>query len=53
MLMFFVNLPLCYIGMEPCGVSHCWARQLRSFGHDIKLMASQFVNLLYDIFVLY
>lgn len=38
MLMFFVNLPPCCIGMEACGGSHYWARKLRSFGHDVKLI---------------
>jgi len=44
MLMFFVNLPPCRVGMEACGGAHYWARKLRSFGHDVKLMAPQFVK---------
>ncbi|EJE3221913.1 IS110 family transposase [Salmonella enterica] len=44
MLTFFVNLPPCRIGMEACGGSHYWARKLRGFGHEVKLMAPQFVK---------
>jgi len=41
---FFVNLPDCLIGMEACGSAHHWARKLVSFGHNVKLMALQFVK---------
>lgn len=41
---FFVNLPACLIGMEACGGAHHWARKLQSFGHEVKLMAPQFVK---------
>ncbi|WP_157671038.1 IS110 family transposase [Chitinibacter sp. GC72] len=41
---FFANLPSCLIGMEACGSAHFWARKLESFGHTVKLMASQFVK---------
>lgn len=41
---FFANLPPCLIGMEACGSAHYWARRLQSFGHDVKLMAPQFVK---------
>ncbi|MDE9552119.1 IS110 family transposase [Xenorhabdus bovienii] len=44
MLTFFVNLPPCLIGMEACGGAHYWARKLRSFGHEVKLMSPQFVK---------
>jgi transposase len=44
MLPFFANLPPCCIGMEACGGSHYWARKLQGFGHDVKLMAPQFVK---------
>lgn len=30
--------------MEACGSAHHWARKLRSFGHDVRLMAPQFVK---------
>lgn len=32
------------IGMEACGSTHHWARKLRGFGHDMRLMAPQFVQ---------
>lgn len=41
---FFVNLPPCLIGMEACGSAHHWARKLAGFGHEVKLMAPQFVK---------
>jgi transposase len=41
---FFANIPQCLIGMEACGSAHHWARKLRSFGHDVRLMAPQFVK---------
>ena len=41
---FFANLPPCLIGMEACGSAHHWARKLQGFGHDVKLMAPQFVK---------
>jgi len=41
---FFARLPGCLIGMEACGSAHHWARKLSSLGHDVKLMAPQFVK---------
>ena len=41
---FFATLPPCLIGMEACGSAHHWARKLSAFGHDVKLMAPQFVK---------
>ena len=41
---FLVQLPPCLIGMEACGSAHYWARKLKGFGHDVKLMAPQFVK---------
>lgn len=41
---FFKNLPPCLIGMEACGSSHYWARELRKYGHQVKLIAAQFVK---------
>lgn len=43
-LSYFANLPGCLIGIEACGGSHCWARELRRLGHDVRLMAPQFVT---------
>ena len=39
-----VNLPPCLVGMEACGSAHYWARLFRTYGHDVKLIAPQFVK---------
>ena len=44
MTAFFANLPPCVIGMEACGSAHHWARTLKGFGHDVRLMSPQFVK---------
>ena len=44
MVTFFANLTPCLIGMEACSSSHYWARKLQAMGHQIKLMAPQFVK---------
>ena len=41
---FMMNLPPCLVGMEACGGAHYWARLLRSWGHQVKLIAPQFVK---------
>ena len=41
---FFANLAPCMVGMEACGSSHHWARQLEKLGHQVRLMAPQFVK---------
>ena len=41
---FFARLPPCLIGMEACGSAHHWARKLRTLGHEVRLMAPQFVK---------
>ncbi len=43
-LKFFANLPPCLIGSEACASAHHWARQLIALGHEVKLMAPQFVK---------
>ena len=43
-LPFFGNLPPCLIGMEACGGAHHWARRLQNIGHEVRLMAPQFVK---------
>ena len=37
-LSFFANRPPCLIGIESCGGSQYWARELRKQGHDVRLM---------------
>ena len=41
---FFANLKPRLIGMEACGSAHYWARKLQGLGHNVKLMAPQFVK---------
>ncbi len=43
-LVHFANRPRCLIGMEACGGSQHWARELRKLGHEIKLVATQMVR---------
>lgn len=43
-LEFFVNRTPCLIGMEACGGAHHWARKLVKMGHEVKLMAAEFVK---------
>jgi transposase len=40
----FANKAPCQIGMEACGGSHHWARQLTRMGHQVKLMPAEFVK---------
>jgi transposase len=44
MASFFANIPPCLIGMEACASAHFWANKLISMGHNVKLMAPQFVK---------
>jgi len=41
---FAANLPPCLIGLEACGGAHYWARVFKQFGHEVKIMAPQFVK---------
>lgn len=40
----FQQLPPCLVGMEACATAHYWARQLRTLGHDVRLMAPSYVK---------
>src|SRR5262252_4844069 len=42
---FIATLRPVLIGMEACGGAHDWARRFREHGHEVKLMAPQFVKL--------
>lgn len=44
LLAFFANLPPSRIVMEACGSAHYWARKLTALGHEVKLIAAQFVR---------
>ena len=41
---FIAQLPPMLIGMEACGGAHYWARRFQEHGHEVKLMAPQFVT---------
>jgi len=41
---FFANLPKCLVGIEATRGAHYWARVLGSFGHEVRLVAPQFVK---------
>ena len=43
-LTFMSNLPKCLVGMEACGGANYWAREITKLGHEVKLMAPQFVK---------
>ncbi len=43
-LIFMANLPKCLVGMEACGGANYWAREISKLGHEVKLMAPQFVK---------
>jgi transposase len=43
-LAYFANLTPCLIGMEACGGAHYWARKLQVLGHQVKLIAPQYVK---------
>jgi transposase len=41
---FMAQLPRATVGMEACGGAPYWARQLRQQGHQVRLMAPQYVT---------
>ncbi len=44
LLAFFEDLPACLFGMEACGSSHYWARQLSALGPDVRLIPANYVK---------
>ena len=44
LLPFLAQLPPVLIGLEACGGAHYWARRFREQGHEVRLMAPQFVK---------
>lgn len=43
-LAFFAKLSPIAIGIEACGASHYWARELRNLGHEVVLIPPQYVK---------
>jgi len=44
LLPFLANLNPCLIGLEACGGSNYWAREIQSLGHDVRLISPQYVK---------
>jgi transposase len=44
LLEHFANRSSCVIGMEACGGSQHWARQLQKLGHEVKLLSARMVK---------
>ena len=43
-LPFFTKLTPCLVGIEACGTSHYWARELTRLGHEVRLMPPAYVK---------
>lgn len=43
-LAFFKNLAPCLVGVEACGTAHYWAREIKAFGHEVRLMPPSYVK---------
>lgn len=44
MLHCFRQIEPCRVALEACGSAHYWARELGKLGHEVKLIAPQFVK---------
>ena len=44
LLSFFAKLEPCLVGIEACGASHHWARELIGLGHEARLMPPSYVK---------
>jgi transposase len=43
-LAFFEKLAPCLVGIEACGTSHSWARELSRLGHQVRLIPPAYVK---------
>jgi error-prone DNA polymerase len=41
---FFRDLPRCTVVLEACGAAHHWARLIRAFGHEVRLLPAEAVQ---------
>lgn len=44
LLPFFAKTGPCLVGIEACGTSHHWARELTALGHEVRLMPPAYVK---------
>jgi transposase len=44
LLKFIAAQPPCTVAMEACSGAHYWAREMASFGHDVRLIAPCYVK---------
>lgn len=44
LLPFLANIPASLIGLEACGGSNYWAREISALGHDVRLISPQYVK---------
>ena len=43
-LKFFESLEPCLVGIEACGTSHHWAREISKLGHEVRLIPPVYVK---------
>jgi transposase len=43
-LAFFAKLSPCLVGIEACGASHYWSRELTKIGHTVRLIPPRYVK---------
>ncbi len=43
-LTFFESLEPCLVGIEACGTSHHWAREISKLGHEVRLIPPVYVK---------
>jgi transposase len=43
-LAFFQKLSPCVVGIEACGSSHYWSREIKALGHTVRLMPPAYVK---------
>lgn len=43
-LRFFEKQPTCLVGLEACGGSHYWAREIAALGHEVRLIPPAYVK---------
>lgn len=41
---FMAEQPPAMVAMEACGSAHCWAREMERLGHEVRLLAVQYVK---------